>query len=89
MARPKAAVPKALLKAKISQELRAKIDLELFSDLEGRVPLGKYSELVETLLKQHLEWGTLQLSVYGLPDGYYVRGPRAMLDELRRRLEAR
>jgi len=87
MSRPKAAVPKSLLKAYIPLELRGKLDLLLVSDLEGRVPLGRYSELVEQALRQHLEWAQLDLSLYGFPAGYFVRGPLPMLALLRDRLE--
>lgn len=34
--------------------IASRIDLELFSELEGRVPHGKWSELVTGLLQQYI-----------------------------------
>lgn len=84
MPRQKAAVPKSLLKAWIPLELRGKLDLQLVSEVEGRVPKGHYSELVESLVRAHLEWGMLDLGLYGFAKGYYVRGPKPMIEALER-----
>ena len=35
--------------------VRAALDLELYSEIEGRVPSGKYSELVTTLIREWLQ----------------------------------
>jgi hypothetical protein len=86
MPRTKAVTPKSLLKAWIPQEMRAKLDLKLFSDLEGRVPLGDYSKYVEQLIRQDLEWAKLDLGLFGGSLGFFVIGPKAMIDELRSRL---
>jgi hypothetical protein len=60
--------------------------LKLFSDLEGRVPLGDYSKYVEQLIRQDLEWAKLDLGLFGGSLGFFVIGPKAMIDELRSRL---
>lgn len=39
----------------IPEELKARVDLLLFSPLEGRVPYGKLGELVSMLLQEHLD----------------------------------
>lgn len=39
----------------LPQSLHTRIELLLFSDLEGRVPHGAWSRLVEGLLRAHLE----------------------------------
>lgn len=44
-------VPKTLLKLRIPLDLRARLDLHLTSDLEGRVPYGNYSTFFEQLLR--------------------------------------
>lgn len=73
---------KSLLKAMVPVELRGRLDLELISEIEGRVPQGKYSEFVEARLREHFSWDTLNLEAYGLPAGYFVRGPKEMLQAL-------
>lgn len=35
----------------IPEDLRAKMDLHLFSHVEGRIPLGAYSKFFEQLLR--------------------------------------
>lgn len=83
MAKPKRAVEKKLLKAWIELELRARLDLELHSDLEGRVPLGRYSRFVEERLREYFNWEQLDLGAYGLPAGYFIKGPKDMIAALR------
>lgn len=88
MPRKKAAVPKVLLKAMIPLEMRTQLDLLLVSEIEGRVPLGKYSEFITERLREHFSWAQLDLSLYGFPQGYFVRGPLAMVVALRDSLQA-
>lgn len=78
---------KRLLKAWIPLDLRARLDLELVSAIEGRIPLGDISEFVTARLKEWFESDTLDLSLYGFPAGYFVRGPAAMIVLLKQRLE--
>lgn len=40
-------------KLSLDAELVAKVELALFSDLEGRVPYGAWSGLIEQLLREH------------------------------------
>lgn len=87
MPRKKAAVPKSLLKAYIPLDLRARLDLALVSELEGRVPLGQYSQRVEGMIREYLDWDTLDLMAYGFPQGYFVRGPRSFIQSLKAHLE--
>lgn len=82
MARKKAVVPKALLKAWVSLELKARLGLLLISEVEGRIPLGKISEHVERVLTQDLDWKALDLHPFGLPQGYFVRGPEPFVKAL-------
>lgn len=54
MPRPKSANPKITKHIPIDPDLCAKAELQLFSDLEGRVPYGAWSGLIEGLLRQYL-----------------------------------
>lgn len=86
MAKPLGA-PKSLFRAYLPVELRAKMDLALVSPLEGRVPHGDYSSFLEARVREHFEWDSLDLSPYGFPGGYFVRGPREMIDRLRKHIQ--
>lgn len=53
MGRPLSPIPKSRLEIWLALDLRARLDLELVSPLEGRVPHGKYREFFEELLRKH------------------------------------
>lgn len=55
MPRPKSANPKIPKHIPIDPELCAKTELILFSDVEGRVPYGAWTNLVEHLLRKHFQ----------------------------------
>lgn len=55
MARPKRNIRPTYLNLAIPEDLRALLDLHLFSPLEGRVPHGAYSEYICRLLREALE----------------------------------
>lgn len=42
------------LEVQIPTSIMSKVQLELYSDLEGKIPMGKMSELVSKLLTQWL-----------------------------------
>lgn len=89
MAKQKAVNPNHLLKAWISPELKGRLYLHLHSDLEGRIPLGKISEFVSERTREFFEWESLDLSLHGGPQGYFVRGPKDMIEFLRQELNGR
>lgn len=41
----------------IPKSIHDRLELQLFSELQGRVPHGKWSELVVGLLREYLEKG--------------------------------
>ena len=53
MPRPKSAIPRVDKKLTLSSDIVARVELELFSDLEGRVPYGAWAAFVEGLIAQH------------------------------------
>ena len=50
MARPKKVIRSIEKSISLPEDIVASVELELYSDLEGRVPFGKWSELVTGLL---------------------------------------
>ena len=53
MARPASINKPSEKKLSLDAELVAKVELALFSDLEGRVPYGAWSGLIEQLLREY------------------------------------
>jgi hypothetical protein len=48
-------IPTTPLTLKLPEDLRAKLDLYLISELEGRVPKGKYQEFFIARIKEFFE----------------------------------
>lgn len=76
------------LELKLPETLRARLDLYLFSELEGRVPKGKYLEFFAERVRVFFGNAKLDLSPFGFPQGYYVEGPKDMIRALQERLVA-
>lgn len=53
MPRAKNTIPTLQLNVAIPTDLMGKLELYLFSEVEGKVPHGAKSELVSNLLRQH------------------------------------
>lgn len=53
MSRPKATVAKVKKNIALSLPVAARLELELFSEVDGRVPVGAQGELIEKLLIEH------------------------------------
>lgn len=93
MARPKSVNRPIEKKLSLDPDLVAKTELLLFSDLEGRVPYGAWSGLIEQLLREHFSRPErivalaqrLQAAA-GLnredPELAHLSADRAMVDEL-------
>lgn len=83
----KSLTPKQVLNLWLPLDIRAKLDLTLYSELECRVPKGAYTTLFTRLTREHLEWATLDLAPLGFPPGYFIRGPKEMVERVRLVLE--
>lgn len=53
MARRPDIIRPVTLHTQISEDLRAKLDLHLYSNLEGRVPKGAYRAFFENLIREY------------------------------------
>lgn len=80
--------PTAQVCIKMSQKLVARLDLHLFSELEGRVPKGKYKEFFTARVREFFEWRRLELGAFGFPPGYFIAGPKEMIEALEKQLQA-
>ena len=55
MARPKKTVPTVYKNIGIPQDLADKVELELYSEVEGRVPFGAQQEFYTNLLRWYFD----------------------------------
>lgn len=53
MAKPKAVIPTIEKKIQIPMDLCTRMELELHSELEGKIPYGAQSELINRLLREY------------------------------------
>lgn len=79
--------PPTTLTLKLPESVRVRLDLVLFSELENRVPFGKYQEFFLERIREFFEWRRLDLTPYGYPQGYFVAGPKEMIDFLEDKLK--
>lgn len=73
---------------RLPQSMRGRVDLHLYSELEGCVPRGKYREFFMSLLTAFFNGKQLDLQPFGYPPGYAVRGEKAVIEELERRMKS-
>lgn len=55
MARPKNVIPTLEKKFQIEASLCVRMELELYSDIEGKVPYGAQSEFLNRLIREHYQ----------------------------------
>lgn len=82
-------IPSTQLCVMLPEDIRGWLDLRLFSEVEGRVPLGAYQEFFARKIREEKEWGTLILDAYGAPPGNFISGPKESLDVLKQLLAAK
>ena len=85
MPRPRSPIPIVRRNLSIPEDLAARLDLALHSDLEGRVPQGDYQAFFVRLLREHFDTAPLDLGPWGLP-GMVVRGTPYVLTKLKEKL---
>lgn len=76
------------LELKLPESLRSRLDLFLFSELEGKVPKGRYQEFFSERVRHFFDSAKLDLTPFGFPQGYFVEAPKDMILELQKRLAA-
>ena len=77
----------SLLHVSLPEDIRAKIDLLLWSELEGRVPKGAYQRFFVERIQEFFGWSRIDLTPFGYPQGFFVAGPKEMLDQVKLTLE--
>ena len=87
MPRPPNVIRPSLLHLALPEDIRAKLDLFLWSDLEGRVPKGAYQRFFMERIQEYFGWTRLDLTPFGYPQGFFVAGPREMIEHIKPLLE--
>lgn len=90
MSRAKNIVPTEPLFVRLPAELKAKLDLHLFSEVEGRVPFGSHQTFISERLRDFFSSESLDLSPYAplsAPGTLVVRGSPTAIQLLKRILE--
>lgn len=82
--------PTSSINLHLPERLRVRLDLLLFSELEGRVPKGSYLRFFSARLIEFFEHRSLDLAPFtnALPGTHVVSGPPATLEALRTALIA-
>lgn len=62
MARPRNAVPSVEKRVSLPEDLCAILDLQFYSQLEGRIPYGAWSRYLERLIRQDLATRSKEVS---------------------------
>ena len=86
MSRPKSHNPSILLNVALSPEVRARMDLHLYSEVEERIPKGAYQTFLSARIREYFDWRQLDLTPFGFPAGYFVKGPKDMVERLKEAL---
>lgn len=81
--------PSVPMQLKLPGTIWARVTAHLFSDLEGRVPKGKIQEFFVARIREYFEWRRLDLAPFGFPPGFFVAGPKEMIDIVEADLKAR
>lgn len=75
------------LELKMRESIRSKVDLYLFSEVEQRVPKGKYQEFFEERTVAFFNNAKLDLTPFGFPEGFYIEAPKEMLPLILERMK--
>jgi len=71
----------------LPEDIRAKLDIHLYSDLEGRVPKGAYQQFFIDRIRDFFDTRSLDLGEYcDLPTQAIVRGSPETINLLRQLL---
>lgn len=76
--------PITTLNTRLPQSLRTRLDLLLYSEMEGRVPKGAYQDFFCARIEEYLDHRRLNLGIYGLQGT--ISGPADTLRQLHERL---
>lgn len=77
------------LSLKLPESIRGRLDLHLYSAVESRIPKGAYKTFFTERIRDYFDSVELDLSPYGFPEGFKVRGDKNMIFALEQRLKGK
>lgn len=85
MTRRSNVIPSIKMSLWVPEDLRARLDLILFSDLEGKVPFGAYTTFYAEMLRARLDSVELDLSPFvgSQPGALTLRGSPQAIEKLK------
>lgn len=66
------------LQTHLPESVRTRLDLFLFSEVEGRIPMGAYQEFLIQRINEFFEWRKLDLG-----EGRFVAGPPESIEHIK------
>lgn len=70
------------LEISLPESIHTRLMLHLFSELEGRVPKGSYSNFFIERIQEFFGWKRLDLTPLGFPQGFFIAGPKEMIEKV-------
>lgn len=87
MSRRPSPIPLEHIHITVPAHEKQRVELMLFSTAEQRVPYGAWQSFILERIREFFDYATLDLTPYGYPAGFFVRGPKGMIEVVRQRLE--
>lgn len=87
MSRKPSLNPPDYLRFAIAPDLKTRIGLMLYSELEQRIPMGAWQKFMEARLREWLDWKKQPLEQFGFPPGYFITGPGDMVESVVNKLK--
>lgn len=89
MPRPANTIPSVKLSLMLPENLREALDNVLWSELEGKVPRGRYQEFFVARVNEFLRWHGLDLAPFvgSAPGTFIVRGEQEVIRTLEDKLQ--
>lgn len=78
-------IPSIYLNLALPLDVHSKLSAHLFSPLEGRVPLGRYSSFITERVREALDGGFLDLAPWGKapPGAFILHGTPEAIEHLK------
>ena len=71
----------------LPEDMKAKLDLYLYSEAEQRIPKGALQEFLMERIEEFFSSRRLDLESYGFPPGMAVKGSKATIEHLKYKLD--
>lgn len=64
-----------------------RLNAHLYSDIEARIPVGSHQAFFIERIREFFVWRREGLESFGFPAGYFIAGPKEMVDEVLKQLK--